>query len=501
MVGFRRVGVIGAGAMGTGIAQMAAEAGASVLLVDARDGAAADAIRRLCELWDGLAAKGRRKPEDVAGFKARVTAAGGLAGLSACDLAVEAIIEDLAAKQALFRELEGIVAADAVLATNTSSLSVTAIAAVCRHPERVAGWHFFNPVALMRVVEVIGAARTALPVLDRLAAFTQSFGHRAVRCLDSPGFIVNHVGRGFGTEALQIVAGEGAAGFADVDRALRDQAGFRLGPFELWDLTGLDVSQPVMEQIFRSFSMEPRFRPSWLLKQRLDAGLLGRKTGEGFYRYPGGRKVEPAEERPAPALPLPVFIASMPDDTRMALAGIIRAAGWPLAAGEGEGILTLAAPVGHDATGEAMLLGLDPRNLVAVDTVFGLSGRRVIMTPPGGLPEMRAAAAALLSADGTAVTAIRDSAGFIAQRVVATIVNIASDMAQQGIASPADIDDAVRLGLGYPAGPLTLGDQVGSRRIVAVLDAIHARSGDPRYRTSPWLRRRAELGLSLLDAG
>jgi 3-hydroxybutyryl-CoA dehydrogenase len=501
MAVFGTVGIVGAGAMGTGIAQMAAEAGASVRLVDARAGAAADAVRRLGELWDGLAAKGKRPAADVAACKARLSAAEGLAALAGCDLAVEAIVEDLSAKRALFAELEGVVGDDAVLATNTSSLSVTAIAAGCRRPERVAGWHFFNPVALMKVVEVIGAARTAPEVLDRLAAFAEGFGHRAVRCLDSPGFVVNHAGRGFGTEALQIVAGEGVAGFADVDRALRDQAGFRLGPFELFDLTGLDVSQPVMEQIFRGFAMEPRFRPSWLLRQRLEAGLLGRKTGEGFYRYPDGRKTEPAETRPAAVPPRPVFLAPMAEEARAALEAIVRAAGWPLAAAAGEGVLVLAAPVGLDATAEALRLGLDPRSAIAVDALFGLAKRRVIMAPPGGARDALAAAGALLSADGTPVTAIRDSAGFIAQRVVATIVNIASDMAQQAIAAPADIDDAVRLGLGYSAGPLTLGDRLGPARIVAILDAIHARSLDPRYRASAWLRRRAELGLSLLEAG
>jgi 3-hydroxybutyryl-CoA dehydrogenase len=416
------------------------------------------------------------------------------------DLVVEAIVEDLEAKRALFARLEAIVRPDAVLATNTSSLSVTAIASACTRPERVAGWHFFNPVPLMKVVEVIAGPRTEPAILDRLAALAAAAGHRAVRCADSPGFIVNHAGRGFGTEALQIVVAEGAAEFADVDRALRDQVGFRLGPFELLDLTGLDVSQPVMESIFRQFHGEPRYRPSWLLKQRLDAGLLGRKSGAGFYAYRDGKPDQPPE-RPAPAgEPRAVAIRADRPDWAEALRRVADAAGWPVEEAARPGGLTLLAPLGRDCTTAALDAGVAPEDAVAVDCLFGLHKRRVVMGSPATRPDALAAAHALLAADGTPVTVIRDSVGFVAQRTVATIVNIACDMAQARIASPADIDDAVRLGLNYPLGPLALGDQVGAPTIAKILDGLHAASGDPRYRPSPWLRRRAALGLPLAAA-
>lgn len=499
MTAFEKVGIVGTGAMGAGIAQIAAQAGAPVLLYDAKPGAAAAARARLVETWGRLAERGKLTREAAQHAAERVTTAASLDELRGCDLVVEAIVEDLDVKRRIFGELEAVVGPACVLATNTSSLSVTAIAAACERPARVAGYHFFNPVPLMRVVEVIAGARTDPAVCDRLAAFATEMGHRAVRCGDSPGFIVNHAGRGFGTEALQIVAGEGAAEPVDVDRALRDQAGFRLGPFELMDLTALDVSQPVMESMYRQFHNEPRFRPSWLLRQRLDAGLVGRKAGEGFYRHgPNGQ--EPVAEQPVPATePRPVWIATAERSWRSDLVAIVQAAGWPVAEGPTppEDALCLVAALGYDATQTARLLQTDPTRLVAIDGLFGFGKRRVIMGTPATDPAILDAAHALLAADGTPVTRTRDCAGFIAQRTVATIVNIACDMAQQRIASPGDIDDAVRLGLGYPQGPLALGDAVGPDRVVAILRALHELSGDPRYRVSPWLRRRADLGLSL----
>src|SRR6266581_3778672 len=247
-------------------------------------------------------------------------------------------------------------------------------------------------------------------------------GHKPVRAKDTPGFIVNHAGRGYGTEALRIL-GEGIAEFHEVDRILRDCAGFRLGPFELFDLTGLDVSHPVMESIYRQYYEEPRYRPSPLTGQRVAAGLLGRKSGTGFYRYENGRQEE-IPEPPAPAAkPTRVWIS--PID-----------------------------------------LGVELSKCVANLDVEIDGDRR-----PG-----------------------RESLC-----LVAPIVNIACDIAQQRIASPADIDLAVTLGLGYPQGPLAWGDAIGGGTILGILEGLHDFYQDPRYRPSPWLKRRAMLGVSLLS--
>jgi 3-hydroxybutyryl-CoA dehydrogenase len=273
--------------MGRGIAQIAAQAGSTVHLFDAKEGAAAQAAQALHEQWDKLAAKGKVSAETVAAYKARLVVSPLVTDLAPCALVVEAIVENLGIKRQLFAELEGIVAADAVLVSNTSSLSVTAIAAGLKRPQQMAGYHFFNPVPLMRVVEVIAGIKTDKAVCDRLSAFAREMGHTPVLAQDTPGFIVNHAGRGYGTEALRLV-GENVTDFATTDRILRDQMGFRLGPFELFDLTALDVSHPVMESIYHQYHEEARYRPSVITAQRLAGGVVGKKVGEGFYRYVDG---------------------------------------------------------------------------------------------------------------------------------------------------------------------------------------------------------------------
>jgi 3-hydroxybutyryl-CoA dehydrogenase len=489
--------VIGTGAMGQGIAQVAAQAGIRVLLHDSRAGAARGAKDAIRAQLARLAEKGRIKTEDVARCDANLVVAESLSALAACPIAIEAIVEDLTAKRELFAALEAVLAADALIASNTSSLSITAIAAACKRPERVAGFHFFNPVPLMKVVEVVDGLLTAPRVGDALAALAVRFGHRPVRAKDTPGFIVNHAGRGYGTEALRIL-GEGIAEFHDIDRILRDAAGFRLGPFELLDLTGLDVSHPVMESIFRQYYDEPRYRPSPITGQRVNAGLFGRKSGRGFYGHAGGKQQD-VPESPAPnARPESVWVS--PAELGGKLTELLRPLGAHIDRGArpSAASLCLVAPLGHDATTAALEEELDPARTVAVDCLFPTDKRRTLMTTPLTTPEMRAAAHGLLAADGVPATLIHDSPGFVAQRVIAQIVNIACDIAQQRIASPADIDAAVTLGLGYPRGPLAWGDAIGAEKILRILDRLLEFYGDPRYRASPWLKRRARLGVSLL---
>jgi 3-hydroxybutyryl-CoA dehydrogenase len=488
--------VVGAGVMGRGIAQIAAQAGCRVLLSDTRPGAAQGAKEEIARQLARLAEKGRLDPDSASRSSANLIVAESAGALAPAQLVIEAIVEDLGAKRRLFGELEAVVAADCVLATNTSSLSVTAIAAGCRRPERVAGFHFFNPVPLMKVVEVVDGLLTAAWVGDALAALAARFGHRPVRAKDTPGFIVNHAGRGYATEALRIL-GEGIAEFQEIDRILRDCAGFRLGPFELLDLTGLDVSHPVMESIYHRYYEEPRYRPSALAAQRVEAGLFGRKSGQGFYRHEGGKQ-EPLPEPAAPAArPASVWVSHA--GLGSSLVELLRPLGAHIDRGARPAAqsLCLVAPLGGDATSAALDEELDPARTLAVDCLFRSAKRRTLMTTPLTTPEMRAAAHGLLASDGVPVSVIRDSPGFVAPRVLAQIVNIACDIAQQRVASPADIDAAVKLGLGYPQGPLAWGDAIGAKRILEILDALRDFYGDPRYRASPWLRRRARLGVSL----
>jgi 3-hydroxybutyryl-CoA dehydrogenase len=493
------LGVIGAGAMGRGIVQVAATAGIRVLISDAQDGAAEKAVAFIAGMLDRLVDKGRVSAADAKATKDRIEIVhGGLMPFAECQVIVEAIVENLEVKRELFSGLEEFVDDDCVLATNTSSLSVTAIAAGCRRPNRVAGFHFFNPVPLMKVVEVIGCELTDPWVTDALAGIARRMGHHPAVTIDMPGFLVNHAGRGFGTEALRIV-GEGISDFPGIDRVLRDVAGFRMGPFELMDLTGLDVSHTVMESIYDQFYQEPRFRPSPITRRRVMAGLYGRKSGRGYYDYADGKMVSPPEQNVPEATSLPVWVSPAEPEAQAALTKVLRDAGAEVREGADPPVkaVLFVTPFGTDATTTTVKQGLDAARTVAVDALFGLDRRRTLMTTPVTDAAVRDTAHALLAGDGTPVTVIHDSPGFIAQRVVATIVNIGCDIAQQRIARPADIDTAVRLGLGYPHGPLGFGDAVGPRRVLAILEAMERFYGDPRYRPSPWLRRRALLGVSL----
>lgn len=492
------VGLVGCGVMGRGIAQIAVLAGARVWLVDSREGGAEAARNELIATFGKLAEKGKLGSTSAAAAGQRLLVGKGLEDLRDCHLVVEAIVEDLAAKKSLFAALEEIVASDAILATNTSSLPVTSIAAGLKHPERVAGFHFFNPVPLMKIVEVIGGFLTTPEITDYLLSLGRNWGHTAVLAKDTPGFIVNHAGRGYGTEGLRLLA-EGVCNVPALDSILRDTAGFRLGPCELLDLTGLDVSHPVMESIYHQYYEEPRFRPQVLTRQMLAAGALGRKTGHGFYRYVDGKK-EAIDEPPLPAQqPSSVWLSQERPELAERIAALIAAAGIQQESGArpSDRALCIVTPLGEDATTCCVREGLDAKRTVGVESLLDLSRRRVVMTTPGTSTAYLAMACGLFGATGVPVSVIRDSAGLVTQRVVAHIVNIACEIAQQQIADPQDIDRAVVLGLGYPIGPLAWGDQIGPATALSILKNLELQTGDIRYRPSPWLQRRAMLGLSL----
>ncbi len=501
MADIQILGVVGAGAMGRGIAQIAAQAGITVRLHDNNAAAVAAARDALAQTWDKLAQKGKMSAEAVKTAVEHVQSAQALSELADCQLVVEAIVERLDVKRDLFSQLESIVGADCILASNTSSLSITAIAAACQRPERVAGFHFFNPVPLMKVVEVIDGLRSAPAVGDALAALARRMGHTPVRAKDMPGFIVNHAGRGMNTEGLR-AAQEAVAPFDQIDAIMREQAGFRMGPFELLDLTGLDVSHPVMESIYSQFFDEPRFRPSPITTVRLAGGLLGRKVGEGFYVYKNGQKQVPAEPA-VPALPqgLRVWISPAHADGQARAQALLRLLGAEVVQAEAAPVdaLLVVTPLGEDVSSCVAGQGLDGARTVGLDVLhdFAASRRRTVMTSPATAARWRDAAHALFAKDGVAVSVIEDSPGFIAQRIVATIVNIACDIAQQQIATPGDIDQAVNLGLGYPKGPLAMGDALGAARMLEILRNMERVTGDPRYRPSLWLQRRVQLGLPL----
>jgi len=490
------VGVVGTGTMGRGIIQVTTAGGMRVVIHDSKAGAADDAKKFVSSMLQRLAEKQKMTADEANAAIERISIAKNLKDLAPCDVVIEVIVEKLDPKQALFAELEKVVRPDAILASNTSSLSITSIASRCQHPERVGGLHFFNPVPLMKLVEVIGGARTAPWVIENLTTLGNRMTRQPVVVADSPGFLVNHIGRAFVPESLRIVD-EGIASPSQIDGIMRDAAGFRMGPFQLFDMVGADVAHPVMESLYDQFYQEPMYRPSPTARRLVEAGMLGRKTGAGFYRYQDGNADVPTEPaRSSPSEKIAVWLGDMDENSAFALRKLMTNATVESGKKPSDTALCVIAPIGLDMASAIKSAQLDPSRTVAIDTLFGLDKRCTIMTSPATAPRYRDAAAAIFDA-AHPVTVINDSPGFVAQRVAAMIVNVGCTIAQLAISPPADIDLGARLGLGYALGPLELGDKLGPARVLEILDALYAFYHEPRYRASPWLRRRANLGLSL----
>jgi 3-hydroxybutyryl-CoA dehydrogenase len=278
----KKIAVIGSGTMGQGIAQVCAAAGYQVLLYDIQPALIKDAMSRMRKIQQALVDKGRMSAPDSEGLLGRISSVSDFRQLQV-DLVIEAVIENLEVKQKIFQEVEKLNDKDCILTTNTSSIPVTRIAAVLKHPNRFAGLHFFNPAPVMKLVEIIRGASTAETTLKILMDFCTQLHKQYVLAQDSPGFIVNRVARHFYLEPLKIVE-EQAADFRTVDTLMKS-TGFKMGPFELMDFIGIDINFSVTQSMYNSFQQEPKFRPSRIQQQKVDAGHLGRKSGKGFYEY------------------------------------------------------------------------------------------------------------------------------------------------------------------------------------------------------------------------
>ncbi|MGU3497107.1 3-hydroxyacyl-CoA dehydrogenase PaaH [Xanthobacteraceae bacterium A53D] len=494
------VAVVGAGAMGAGIAQVAAQAGHPVLLFDVAPGAAEKGRAGILKGLDRLVEKGRVTAADREAIAGRLGVAGALEDLKDAMLVVEAIVERLDVKRQLFGALEAIVAPEAILATNTSSLSITAIAAGLKHPGRVAGLHFFNPAPVMALVEIVSGLASQRPVLDTLFDTALAWGKKPVRATSTPGFIVNRVARPFYAEGLRLLE-EGAADAATIDAVVREAGGFRMGPFELMDLIGHDVNFAVTRSVFEAYFNDPRYRPSLTQQELVAAGWLGRKAGRGFYDYaPGAQKPEPGT---LPAAPAPRELVVEGDlGPAEAIVDLAARAGLPITRREGAGLIriegaSLALADGRTATARVAAGG--PRNLVVFDLAldYAKATRIALARADQAPPEALAAAAGLFQALGKAVSAIDDAPGMIVLRTLAMLANEACDAVLTGVAAPEDVDRAMTYGVNYPRGPLAWAESVGSARILVALDALQAQSGDDRYRASQLLRRRAATGQAL----
>ena len=483
------LGVVGAGAMGAGIAQTALTAGLTVILHDSNKTALGSARAEIIARIARLVEKGQLPKDAVAQLSPNLMLADELTALSPCELVIEAIIEALEPKQRLFAALEQCVSSDAVLATNTSSLSVAAIARSCERRERVLGMHFFNPVPLMKLVEIIRAPDTSTRTIDKALSLSKRLNKTAVQVKDVPGFLVNLLGRAYVTEALH-VAQEGVAPVEVIDRIMREAAGFRMGPFELMDLTGIDVNFPAATSIYRGFQNEPRLKTTILHESLFNAGQFGRKTGRGFYSY-ADQSAPPSA--PATEASTVRMSAYLPEDH----AGFAALAKQGLQlTKEDSADAILIALQGEDATSAASRLKLTPARVVAIDFV-GLERKFLTLMAPLGGDGRADRVASYLRGQGYSTAVVKDSPGFVAPRILSMIANLGCEVAQIGIGAPEDIDLAMRLAQNYPRGPLEWAEWLGPRRVFDTLEQIQQITGSDRYRPSLWLRRRALLGLPI----
>lgn len=497
-----RVAVIGAGSMGSGIAQLAAQSGHQVLLHDTHAAAAERGLERIAADLEGAVKRGKLAAQECKEILGRIRVAARLEDLEGAGLVVEAIVEKLEPKQSLFRAMEALLPEQAVLATNTSSISVTAVAQGLRRPERVIGWHFFNPAPRMKLVEIVRGVETDPALVSELRVLSRAWGKTAVDAPNTPGFIVNRVARPYYAEAMRLVS-EGVAEPAEVDSLLREAGKFAMGPFELMDLIGLDVNLSVSESVFQATAFDPRYAPHVLQQELVRSGRLGRKTGRGFYSY------GEAAERPASVSVVAArFSASLRIPAKLGLLAPLverlRAAGNVITQHSRsiEEVLDFG-PVRvalTDGRSVAERSAQDGKGLILLDLALDYNETKVIGATADtvALPHMEALAG-LLATAGISLVALKDVAGLVVMRTVCCLANEAADLMTWTGTSSADIDIAMQLGTAYPRGPLAWADGLGCARVATVLAHLQAHYGETRYRRAPALSSRQHSRRSFHD--
>ncbi|MFD5842554.1 3-hydroxyacyl-CoA dehydrogenase [Streptomyces chartreusis] len=485
------VAVVGTGTMGQGIAQVALVAGHPVRLYDAAPGRAQAAADAIGARLDRLVAKDRLTGTDRDAARARLLPAESLAELADCTLVVEAVLERLDVKQELLRELEGVVGEDCLLATNTSSLSVTAIGGALANPGRFVGLHFFNPAPLLPLVEVVSGFATDVTYATRAYETARAWGKTPVACADTPGFIVNRIARPFYAEAFAVYEAQGADP-ATIDAVLRECGGFKMGAFELTDLIGQDVNESVTHSVWQAFFHDVRFTPSLAQRRLVESGRLGRKSGHGWYDY--AEDAERDEPHTAEKRQQPAYVVAEGDlGPASELLSLIREAGIPVREEEEDHGTRLVLPSGGQLALADGQTSVEFRDVVYFDLSvdYRRATRIALSASQDTAPQTLTEAIGLFQALGKDVSVIGDVPGMIVARTVARIVDLAHDAVAKGVATVEDIDTAMRLGVNYPMGPFEWSRRLGRGWAYDLLDELHVREPSGRYAPSLALYRHA----------
>ncbi len=514
-----RVGVIGAGTMGSGIAQVAALAGYQTVLQDPFEEVLAKAMRSIEASLERGVERGRWAADAASAAIAALSTTTAIADLADCELVIEAAPEKLDLKRELFTQLSDICGADAVLATNTSSIPVTAIASAASSPDNVVGMHFFNPPALMELLEVVAGTESSAEAVETAKAVGERIGKRVIVAQDGPGFLANRCARPFGLEALKLCQ-EGVADQHTIDRIVRIGGGFRMGPFELMDLVGIDVGLEVTKSFWEQSFHEPRWRPSMITERMVQAGRLGRKGGSGYYEYSSGdhREADPPIPESEPGEHEGLVVIEGDGSLAAELRELAGACGHDVHRLErldhAPVRLIVDATVGrapsdsvlaiddHDTTlcilcVDGSLADLDAHgNAIGFHALSPLASSNLVELTRSAQASDQSAecATAFFKSLGKHVEWVRDAPGLVLGRIFSQLVNEACFALGEGVGSAEDIDVAMRSGYNYPRGPLEWADAVELDQVLATLDALYAELGEERYRVAPLLRRMVAEG-------
>lgn len=493
------IGIVGAGIMGRGIAQVAAKAGHQVVLYDNWDGAVDNAMKINKKELSRLVEKGKMSQEAKDKTISLMKPTMEIQDLSVCDLVIEAIIENKDIKQDIFKQLEDI-CGDVVIASNTSSISISALANGMKRPHRVIGMHFFNPAPIMKLVEVISGLQSDKQLIEDVYNLANSWGKKAVYVKSSPGFIVNRIARPFYAEALRVYE-EGVSDFASIDEVIRTSGKFRMGPFELMDLIGNDTNYSVTESTFNSYYQDPRFKPSLTQQEFSQAGLLGRKSGNGFYKYEDGKQVgrELVQKVTPSTLDIKQVVVHGDLGCADTLIPLFKNAGIQVLEAKGEGYISfndIKLFIANGKMASQLSKELNERAIAQVDLNIDFENTKSVTIATSLLATKNTASniAALFTKIGKEVLQVKDSPALIMARTVSMLINEASSTVTNGVCDEPSCDIAMENGVNYPIGPFKWADKMGIDKALEILNNLEDFYKDTRYRADRGIIEKSIIG-------